>query len=227
MHDRHEAEANAATDMPTDDVLLAAARRAALHDPRGRDRAPIWAVLEHLDIPRRSTRGRAVRVRLLALEQRGLLARSSAHGVPMWSLTAAGARRLKRVERAGAPIVLPESPQHRAWRQTRTLAAEEIDRFAERLRESATEASRLLQLDRDGPVSSDAWLELGARMTRDARLLASARHCLSEWPEPDDASADVDTLSAPGDELLEHDRLRALRVLRAGRRNTLLWREPD
>jgi hypothetical protein len=224
MHERHETKA---MEIPDDEMLLAAIRRAALHDPRGRGRTPIWTLLEHLEIPRRTVRGRAVRARLLALERRGWLEQRSTRGVPTWALTSRGTRRLKRAERAGFGIALPESPQHRAWRQARTLAEQEIERFTERLQASTAEATLLTQSDRLDAIASDRWLELGARMARDARLLASARHCLSEWPEPGEDSADVDTLSGAGDEQLGHDRLRALRVLRAGRRNTLMWREPD
>jgi hypothetical protein len=223
MHERHETKA---MEIPADETLLAAIRRAALHDPRGRGRAPIWTLLEHLDIPRRTLRARSFRARLLALERRGWLEQRSTRGIPMWALTSSGTRRLKRSERAGFEITLPESPQHRTWREARTLATQEIERFAERVRASTAEAALLAQSDRPEEVMSDRWLELGARMARDVRLLASAQHCLREWPEPGEDSADVDTLSSPGDEQLGHDRLRALRALRAGRRNTLMWREP-
>ena len=222
MHEGREAAATS-----TDDVLLAATRRAVLHDPRGRGHVPIWVLLEHLGILRRSARASAARERLTRLEQRGWIERSSAHGVPMWALSKAGTRRLRRAERAGVSLELPESPQHRAWRQARSLATQEMDRFTSELQRACGEAGALLQSERQEEIRSDAWLEVGARIARDCRLLASARHCLSEWPEPEETHADIDTLSAPGDELLEHDRLRALRVLRAGRRNTLLWRERD
>lgn len=223
MHERHGETA----ETESDEVLLAAVRRAVLHDPRGRGHVPIWVLLEHLDVPRRSARASAVRERLAKLEQRRWIERGSAHGVPTWALGRAGKRRLGRAERAGAAPVLPESPQHRAWRQAQVLASQEIDRFAAELRRACDDAAALLRSELQEEVRSDAWLELGARMARDCRLLASARHCLSEWPEPVETSADVDTLSAPDDDLLEHDRLRALRVLRAGRRNTLLWRERE
>jgi hypothetical protein len=223
MHERQEETAKALTD----DVLLAALRRAVLHDPRGRGHVPIWVLLEHLDVPRRSAGASAARERLARLEERGWIDRGSAHGVPMWTLGKAGTRRLRRVERSGASIALPESPQHRSWRRARALASQEIDRFAAELERACEEAAALLESERREEVRSDAWLELGARLARDCRLLASARHCLSEWPEPTEARADLDALSAPDDHLLEHDRLRALRVLRAGRRNTLLWRERE
>jgi hypothetical protein len=223
MHERQES----ATKVLTDDVLLAALRRAVLHDPRGRRHVPIWVLLEHLDVPRRSARAGAARERLAKLEKRGWIERGSAHGVPMWTLSKTGKRRLRRAERAGTCLALPESPQHRAWRQARTLASQEIDRFETELQRASDDAAALLQSEHRKEIRSDVWLELGARLARDCRLLASARHCLSEWPEPTEAGADLDTLRGPDDQLLDHDRLRALRVLRAGRRNTLLWRERE
>jgi hypothetical protein len=223
MHERHQ-DADATLE---DDILLTALRRAVVHDTRGRGHVPIWVLLEHLDVPRRSAGAGAARERLTKLEQRGWIERGAAHGVPMWTLSKTGLRRLRRAERAGASIALPESPQHKTWRQARALASQEIDRFATELQRACDEATALLQSESREAIRSDTWLELGARLARNSRLLASARHCLSEWPEPTEASADVDSLSAPDDHLLEHDRLRALRVLRAGRRNTLLWRERE
>lgn len=227
MDDRRADKTGVEQAEPTAELVMAAARRAALHHPQGRDRAPIWMVLEHLDIPRRTVRARAVRSRLAGLERRGWLERGSAHGIPMWSLTAAGARALRRAECLATAIALPESPQHRTWRRARTAAGAEIERFGRRLHASLAEGERLLQIDAATTVRSDMWLELSGRLRRDCHLLASARYCLSEWPEPDEGSADIDTLSGPGDEQLTHDRLRALRTLRTGRRNIQLWREPD
>ena len=226
MNDREQGAIHGSAEGTSDDELvLAAARRAARHDPRARGRTPIWTLLEHLDIPRRSGRARAIRAQLLALERHGLLERGSARGVPMWALTRAGARRLGRVESRGGPIALPESPQHRAWRNARDAGGQELGRFAAGLRATLAEAQQMLEGDGESPLPSDAWLELSARLARECRLLASARHCSSEWPEPDEQRADVDALSGPGDELLDHDRLRALRALRTGRRNIRLWRE--
>jgi hypothetical protein len=226
MTDREKGAIHGSAEGTSDELVLAAVRRAALHDPRARGRTPIWTLLEHLDIPRRSSRARAIRAQLPALERHGLLERGSARGVPMWALTRAGARKLGRAERNSEPIALPESPQHRAWRHARDAGGQEVGRFAGGLRATLSEAQQMLEGDREAPLPSDAWLELSARLARECRLLASARHCACEWPEPDERRADFDALSGPGDELLDHDRLRALRALRTGRRNIRLWREP-
>jgi hypothetical protein len=41
-------------------------------------------------------------------------------------------------------------------------------------------------------VPSDEWFKLAPRLENDCWRLASATYCLREWPEPDDARADVD-----------------------------------
>jgi hypothetical protein len=48
-------------------------------------------------------------------------------------------------------------------------------------------------LDRGG--SSDAWFALARRFEKQCERLGSATYCLQEWPEPDDASADIDDSS--------------------------------
>jgi hypothetical protein len=102
-----------------DAMILAAIERAALH--RGRPGIPIWMILEHLGLPRRARR---VRPQIRTLTDAGALATSRTHGVQLWSLTAAGRRQLRRA----GDVVLPESPQHRAWRAARALAEQEIER---------------------------------------------------------------------------------------------------
>jgi hypothetical protein len=57
---------------------------------------------------------------------------------------------------------LPESPRHRTWRNARTAAAQEIERFRRNLRDCLDEAARLL--DADPPAHSDAWFELGQHL---------------------------------------------------------------
>lgn len=60
-----------APDAIPDDLLLAALERAERHDQRrGR---PDWAILEQLDIPRRSGKAREVKRRLVALLENGSL----------------------------------------------------------------------------------------------------------------------------------------------------------
>ena len=143
--------------------------------------------------------------------------------MPTWELTSAGRRRLQRARRAGSVPPLPESPQHRAWRDARTAAAQEIERFRASLRDRLDEAALLLEADE--PPHSDAWFELGEALQRACRRVASASHCLYEWVEPHDLRADVDDHLDPIDEGLDPAERARRRARRAGRRNIRLWDE--
>jgi hypothetical protein len=209
---------------PPDELILAAVRRAQLHAPPGRAGVPIAAVRAHLSLAPRTAQGRALGGRLEGLRDQGLLSGARAHGVPIWALSPGGRRRLKAAERRGEPLLLPESPQHASWRQARRGAAAELDRFASQLRADIRQAEAMLEALEagDGAPHSDRWLAQGRRLLGDCRRLGSAWHCLHEWPEPQDASADRDEERAPdGSEPSP-----ALRAMRAGRRNITLWSEP-
>jgi hypothetical protein len=207
---------------PCEELVLAAVDRAGRHHRAGDTPAvPVWTILEHLGVARRSAEARSVRSQLDALRAAGLLECSRRHGVTTWQLAVEGRRRLRRALRAGRTEALPESPQHRAWRNARTTAAQEIERFCTELREQLSAATLLLEAD--PPPRSDAWLELAEVLSRACRLVGSASHCLYEWSEPDDALADVDEGIDPGDEQRSRDELARLRALRAGRRNIALW----
>jgi hypothetical protein len=195
-----------------DATILAAVDRAARHAER--PGASIRAILEHLDLPRRT---RSVRPRLRELTSSGALATSRIHGVEMWGLTAKGRRQLRHVP----DVELPESPQHRQWRAAQTLAGQEIGNFRSAMAAALAGAAALLE---EGPYS-DRWFEIADPLQNEARRLGSATYCLSEWGEPSDDRADIDDLSMPGDELLgDRDRARR-RARRVGRRNTSLWRD--
>ncbi len=208
-------------DVAPDELVLAAIGRADLHGARDTPGVPVWAIYDHLDYPRRSMRARRVRSQLDALEADGFLERSRRHGVQIWVLTRSGRRRLRRAHLAGNVPQLPESPQHRAWHNARTVAAQEIDRFRQSLRESLGEAMSLL--DAEPPADSDAWFELCERLHRAARRLGSASYCLHEWIEPDDERADIDDHRGPSDEQLAPDEQKRTRARRQGRRKTRLW----
>lgn len=143
------------------------------------------------------------------------------HGVRVWVLTSTGRRRLGHARRRGKVAELPESPQHRAWREAKTAAAAEMGGFFQSLRDSLGEAVRLL--DAEPAVASDAWFELGVRLAHECRRVGSAIHCAREWPEPDDASADIDDHTDPADKRLSAEERRKRRARRMGRRNILLW----
>lgn len=202
-----------------DEAVLAAVERAERH--RGDDRVGvIWdEVVRHLGFVRGSWTTRQLRPQVEKLVEAGRLARSRRQGFVVWSLTDAGRQQLE----ATAAVVLPESPQHRAWRHTRASAAELIDGFRAQARQGAEEAAALL--DSRQRVRSDAWLLLADRLDRAFRRLGLASYCLYEWPKPDDAAADVDSYEDPGDEQLDEDTLFRVRGLRRYRRS-FNWKEP-
>jgi hypothetical protein len=209
--------------------VLAAVERAALHRGGERLAAPVWAVLAHLALARRSAAARHVRVRLGALAAAGELSSVRSHGVILWALTRQGQERLRHARDAGEPPALPESPQNRAWRTARAAAAEEIARFRRGLQELLDATAALLA---EPATHSDTWLERGEELRDACRRLGSATHCLYEWEQPDDAVADIDRREDPpgsrapsGETELDRRALARRRALRAGRRNIRLWRE--
>jgi hypothetical protein len=207
--------------MPSDELLLAAIERAGRHQARDTPAVPVWTILEHLAAPRRSAVARHVNERLDALRAAGLLERSRRHSVPTWALGDRGLERLRQAQGAGALPALPESPQHRAWRGARAVAAQEIERFRASLRDRLDEAALLL--DAEEPPRSDAWFELGEALQRACRRVGSASHCLYEWVEPHDLRADIDDHLDPIDEGLDPAERARRRARRAGRRNIRLW----
>ena len=209
---------------PAAALVLAAVERAQRHG--GRAGAPVSArsVLDHLALRPRSADARVVRGTMRDLAGKGALVRSRSHGLDVFSLTPAGRRRLCRERTAGTLEDLPESPQHRAWRNARACAALEIARFRASLSEALADGAQLLEAE--PPPHSDEWLVLGERLRAAARRVGSAWHCLHEWPEPGDALADVDEGDGPGRGSSNAAESAHLRALRAGRRNIRLW-SPD
>jgi hypothetical protein len=212
-------------EQPSPELALAAVERAVRHRGEERSSAPLWVILAHLAIARRSAAARVLRARLETLCTEGALALSREHGVSLWALTPPGRERLLEQRRTGAALQLPESPQHAAWRDAHTAAAQEIERFRRHLGGSLEAATVLLASSPQ--VDSDTWLELGERLQRNCWLLASATYCLYEWVEPDEAEADIDTYaedprSQPAG--LDAAALARRRARRAGRRNIHLWR---
>lgn len=207
----------------SDGLVLAAVDRAYRHRSTEGSEVPFWNIIDHLAIAKRTNAARDVRARLVALQIDGLLHNTRRHGVVVWGLTWGGKRRLERELRSTNPPRLPESPQHRAWRAARDLARQEIERFRDTLRVAAHDAVELT--DADPPAHSDAWFVLAKRLQRAAWVLGSATHCLHEWREPSDERADVDRQEEPGEGRLADEERRSRRARRAGRRNTVLWRE--
>jgi hypothetical protein len=207
----------AAADSPPPELILAAVDRARRHRMAGHAGAPVWAILEHLAIPRRGASARAAQTALAKLRSDGMLETTREHGVELWVLAPAVRARL-----ADAAAALPESPQHAEWRSARAAAAQEIERFRATLAQRLEEARASLVAT--PKADSDAWLALGESLQRDCWLLASATHCLYEWAEPDDAVADLGESQESGP-AVDVAALARRRSRRAGLRNIRLWRE--
>ena len=214
------------TKTPDDEVpeemLIAAIERDTRHRHRENRAVPVWAVMEHLVLPRRSMRARRVRARLDALTAEGVLENARIRSVETWLLTRSGRQRLRRARLADRVPTLPESPQHRDWRTARMAATQEIDRFRQKLRETLDEATGLLLAGR--PAESDAWFGLSERLRDEAWRLGSATYCLYEWAEPVDEQADIDDHRNPSDAALAEVERERWRYRRRGRRNISLWR---
>ena len=210
---------------PAAELVLAAVDRAIRHDRDARRAVSARAIRAHLALPPRSGAARGLGPVLEGLCADGSLTRERRRGVTRWALSGAGRALLaRRRRRDGAPAALPESPQHAAWRSARRIAAQEIARLRRGLAATLAEGARQLAAPR--PAHSDEWLALGERLRGDCRRLASASHCLYEWPEPDDERADVDThVEHERDAGLDAGAVARRRALRAGRRNTTLWRD--
>ncbi len=211
--------------LPVEEVLvLAAVERAERHRRRDGSGVMPGDVFAHMGFLYNPAAVRQFRPTLDALMAAGVLGFASRHKVRLWVLTSAGRRRLERARKAGEGDGLPESPQYRAWRHARTMAAERIDGFREQVRSYANDALKLL--DAGEQPNSDAWFELAERLGCACWQLGSATHCLHEWGEPDDARIDSDERDEPGDELLDADERYHRRDRRHGRRNTWRWDSP-
>jgi hypothetical protein len=184
----------------SDAQLLGAIDRAEVHD--GQDHASRADIAAHLGFAHNSWTTRRLRPQLDALRATGRVSDVRRYGLNLLALTAAGRRALGKARSTGE-VILPESPQHRIWRHSRTLAHERIDGFRQALRGSLAEAGALLGAEK---VPSDAWFDLAECLRKACWQLGSATHCLREWPEPDGSRADTD----------EETRFR-------GRRNVWKW----
>lgn len=182
----------------TDDLILAAMDRARRHDEQGRRGVSYPALVRHLGLPMGSATGRRLRPRIRELEASGIIAAAKRHGVVVYELTRRGQRRL----RASGAVVLPESPQHSAWRVAQDAAATSLGGFREDVRVLLRDGETLLAND---AAESEDWFVLGERLSRACSRVGSATYCLHEWAEPSEDLPDVD--AGP----------------RRGRRNMRLW----
>lgn len=168
-----------------DDLILAALDRARRHDAQGRSVVSYPALVAHLGLPMGSATGRHLRPRIRELEATGIVGTAKRNGVVVYELTRRGERRL----RALGDLILPESPQHRAWRVAQDAARASLGGFREDVRVLLRDGEALLASDAAG---SEDWFVLGERLSRACSRVGSATHCLREWAEPGDDAPDVD-----------------------------------
>jgi hypothetical protein len=173
----------------SDALVLAALDRAQRHNPNGYEVGVGWATLvEHLGFVHSSATTRRLRPQVTQLVAAGLVETDKPRGFPHWKLTSDGRKQLTKARRKREDLELPESPQHRRWRDARATAARRLDGLREQLRRSVSDATTLL----DGDGDSAAYFRLRFHVGSQLEQLGAAVYCLREWPEPDDARADVD-----------------------------------
>jgi hypothetical protein len=203
----------------SDALVLAAAERAERHRPRGGPGVMLGDVFAHMGFLYNGAATRQLRPRLDVLLSAGALEQTRRHGIKLWTLTGKGRRRLAQARSKGEAAELPESPQHRKWRYSRTTAGEQIEGYREELRALIDEAGALL--DAGMQAHSDSWFCLAKRLPVLATNIGAAIYCLMEWPEPDDARADIDDYIDPDDSNLDPEERARRRSLRTGRRHVI------
>jgi hypothetical protein len=112
------------------------------------DHASRADIAAHLGFAHNSWTTRRLRPQLDALRSAGRVRDVRRYGLNLLALTAAGRRALGKA-RSVDEVILPESPQHRIWRHSRTLAHEQIDGFRQVPRGSLAEAGALLGAEKD------------------------------------------------------------------------------
>jgi hypothetical protein len=177
-------------DWPSEELLLAAIDRADRHRRAKAPGALLANIAEHLGHKYAPWLSRRLRPKIEALQTANLIQRSRRGELILWSLTSRGQTHLDTLRQTDRFPPLPESPQHHAWREAQAAASARIDGFRRDLAEVLAEATRLHYTEPH--ASSDTWYQLARDLSQACRTLASATHCLYEWPEPDDATADID-----------------------------------
>jgi hypothetical protein len=102
-----------------------------------------------------------------------------------------------------------------------TYSAENIDRLRAEVSSDLDRVGALLARGRR--TRSDAFFDLKEHLSSRLWRLGSIMHCLYEWREPDDATADSEDLEDPGDERLTSEVRSTLRGHRNGRRKPGSW----
>jgi hypothetical protein len=100
-----------------------------------------------------------------------------------WNTTVTGRRHLESAD----PVELPESPQHRRWRQDRDVTAWAMDGVRAEARRVVDQASDLLTDRRvEHPITEEEILRLTRRFEAEMKAFALATWMCDGWPEPTD-----------------------------------------
>jgi len=177
--------------LPSPELVLIAIDRAYRHRRNPKNPGASMADIKaHLGLPHTGATTLRLRQVWQVLEADGLIEQTRRRSSVFWQLTRNGHRRLATALDASELYPLPESPQHRKWRETHAAAGERIEGFHTDLADLLDEAATLLDVSRQ-PASSE-WYALGRRLEGACGRLGSATYCLYEWAEPDDSHADID-----------------------------------
>jgi DNA-binding PadR family transcriptional regulator len=107
-----------------------------------------------------------------------------------WTITPAGRRRLPSAD----PVYLPESPQHRRWRQHRDVAAWAVEGVRADAARAMNEAYDLFTDKRADPLRGADIYRVMRRFETAMKAFAMAIRMSDEWPEPSDECADEHAL---------------------------------
>lgn len=178
-------------------MLLAAMERAECQVvlPGERKGARRQEVVEHLGFDWHSGTARRLKGQLEALRAEGCV--EIEEEIPHRSIVALTPRGHDRLQLArrqkvpeAMPEALPESPQHREWREARAAAEEREDEIRSLATDAVQEAqTALLKPEAD---SADELMAIGDRLHRVFWRFASVVYVRQEWAKPDERSRDED-----------------------------------
>lgn len=104
-----------------------------------------------------------------------------------WSVTDKGRRKLSSAD----PISLPESPQHRRWRQDRDVAAWALEAVRLEFEEAVAEAQALVTDDgQRSRLGESAVYGAIRKFESTLHAYALAIRMTEQWPEPSDSAPD-------------------------------------
>lgn len=179
---------------PSDALILAATDRAERHSGQETPGVLLSAIAEHLGIDWSSVASRRLRPLIDRLTKAvGWLEHHHVHGLDRWAITPAGLDQLRVALDEGIAGELPESPQHRAWREARARAERRLGVLHANVVAALAELETLAKAS--PPAPSAAWRARVEPTTKAIEQLALAIEYLHEWPEPGDREADLHPIS--------------------------------